>query len=62
MTERLSATIASLKAAIIIVILMQPAKERRLGVVFRLAGIFWLMFLLALLGGDYLTRSQNPVG
>ena len=57
----LAIAIASLKAAIIIAVFMQPAKERRLDIVFSLTGIFWLVLMLALMSADYLTRSSDFV-
>jgi cytochrome c oxidase subunit 4 len=57
----LSVAIAALKAAIIIVIFMKPARELRLGWAFSLGGIFFLLIMLGLTGADYFTRAQDLV-
>jgi len=57
----ISVAIATAKAAIIIAIFMKPARELRLGWVFSLGGIFFLLIMLGLTGADYLTRAQDLV-
>ncbi|HUE19219.1 MAG TPA: hypothetical protein VMQ63_05555 [Stellaceae bacterium] len=57
----ISVAIAILKAAIIVVIFMKPARELRLGWVFSLGGLFFLLVMLGLTGADYLTRAQDLV-
>jgi len=53
--------IATIKAALVILIFMHVAYSSRLTWVFASAGLFWLAILIAYTLQDYLTRGDVPV-
>jgi cytochrome c oxidase subunit 4 len=54
--------IASLKATLVVLFFMHVKYSTRLTKLAVLAGVYWLMILLALTLSDYLTRSWRTYG
>ena len=55
-------TIAVFKAVLVVLFFMHVRYSPRLTWLVVLGAVFWLMILLALTSGDYLTRSRGTFG
>ena len=55
-------TIAVLKAVLVVLFFMHVRYSTRLTWVVVIAAVFWLVIMLALTAGDYLTRSRGTFG
>jgi len=55
-------TIAAFKAVLVVLFFMHVRYSTRLTWVVVIAAVFWLMILLALTAGDYLTRWRGTYG
>ena len=55
-------TIAVFKATLVVLFFMHVRYSARLTSVVVIAAVFWLMILLALTAGDYLTRWRGTYG
>lgn len=54
--------ISAIKTALVVVVFMKLFRAAVLTRVAAAAGLFWLAFLFALSGTDYLTRNDVPTG
>ena len=54
--------IAFIKMSLVILFFMHVKQERTLTKIFVCGGFFWLLILLALTLGDYISRSWIPAG
>ena len=54
--------IAFIKTSLVILFFMHVKQERPLTKIFVFGGFFWLLILLALTLGDYISRSWLPPG